>query len=144
MIRMSPSFASLSRLAVRTGALVLAASVACAVLPGCASPGAGASAGVVRSGDSISFPVEGMACPNCAHEVEHALAKVPGVKSAKVDFKASRATVTLNSEHAATLDQLQKAVAAWHDEHFTQEEDPNCLDPAKRAELMKKDSAAKE
>lgn len=107
---------------------------------GCAASGSATSPGVVRTADSIAFPVEGMACPNCAKEIEHVLAALPGVKSASVDFKSARATVTLAPEHAATLAQLEAAVDHWRKEHFAEPEDANCLDPAKRKELQQKGS----
>lgn len=133
-----PSPSQLRSIAFGSLSICIALAASVAFSGGCATSGSTTSPGIVRNGDSVSFPVEGMACPNCAKEVEHALQQVPGVKAAAVDFKSSRATVTLSAEHAATVEQLQGAVAAWHKEHFTQEEDPNCLDPAKRQEMQKK------
>lgn len=99
-------------------------------LGGCASTTTNdASAGM------ISVPVEGLACPNCAKEVETELAKVPGVRKATVNFDKKIANVTLDPEHPATREQIDAAVAHWRKEHFGAEEDANCLDPKKREEL---------
>jgi copper chaperone CopZ len=131
------SFLGLARRGARLGVAPALAACAVIALPvGCASPGSTTAPGVVRTADSIAFPVEGMACPNCAKEIEHALSAVPGVRGASVDFKSSRATVTLAAEHPATLAQLESAVDRWRKEHFAEPEDANCLDPAKRKELQ--------
>lgn len=98
---------------------------------GCASSQPKASPG------ALSFKVTGMACSNCAKEIEHELAEVPGVKAAKVDFKKSWATVTLDPEKPATKEQLEAAVAHWRTEHFGAKEDPNCLDPQRREKIKR-------
>ncbi len=85
----------------------------------------------------MTFRVEGMACPNCAKHVAEALQEVPGVKSASVNFDTKIATVALDPSKPATIKALQASVAAWHTEHFSQEEDPECLDPVRRKELQK-------
>ncbi len=126
-------------------ALLLPLCAACvlgtSISVGCAAKNGGdavTSSGVVRTRDWTSFPVEGMACPNCAKDIVAYLERVPGVTSAKVDFASARATVNFNPDQSPTLAQLQAAVATWHKEHFAQEEDPECLDPAKRKELQQK------
>lgn len=88
----------------------------------------------------LSFKVDGMACANCAKDVEHHLADVPGVKTAKVDFETKKATVTLDETNPAKMEQLTAAVEAWRKGHAAAESDANCLDPKKRDE-MKQDAA---
>ena len=59
-----------------------------------------------------SFPVQGMTCASCVSHVEKALAKVPGVGSAKVNLATETATVHYNPEHAnlhAFADAVQEA-----------------------------------
>jgi copper chaperone CopZ len=87
------------------------------------------------SAGMVSFKVDGMACPNCAKHIEEDLSKLPGVKSAKVDFASKKATVTVADQNPATLEQMNAAVEAWKKEHFAQESDPECLDPKKREEI---------
>lgn len=110
---------------------VLAASCLLAALVGCNSNQQKASPG------AVSFKVTGMACANCAKDIEHELAEVPGVRSAKVDFAKSTATVTLDPEKPATRESLDAAIAKWRTEHFGAEEDPKCLDPQKREEIKR-------
>lgn len=95
-----------------------------------------ASPGVVGP-NTVSFQVDGMACPNCAKHVAETLQAVPGVKSAQVTFETKTAVVELDPANPATMQALRNSVSAWHKEHFSQEEDPECLDPAKRKELQK-------
>lgn len=109
-----------------TAAALFAAPI---TLAACASSQPKASPG------AVSFKVTGMACPNCAKEIEHELSEVPGVKSASVDFKKSWATVTLDPQNPATREQLDAAVAHWRTEHFGAKEDANCLDPQRREEI---------
>lgn len=91
----------------------------------------------------ISMKVDGMACGNCAKDIEHhLLIEVPGVKAAKVDFETKTAKVTLDEKNPATLAQLNAAVGAWKQEHFGAKEDAQCLDPRKREEI-KQDAAKK-
>lgn len=87
------------------------------------------------SAGMVSFKVDGMACQNCAKDIEHHLAEVPGVKTAKVDFASKKATVTLDDQNPAKMEQLTAAVEAWRTEHFGAKEDANCLDPQKREEI---------
>lgn len=99
-------------------------------LAGCASTGShGASAGM------ISVPVEGMACANCAKEIEGRLAAVPGVEKATVNFDKKVANVTVDPDHPATRAQLDAVVENWRKEHFGAEADENCLDPKRREEM---------
>jgi len=91
------------------------------------------SPGAVK--DTITFQVEGMACPNCAKHIEEELAAIPGVRTATVDFATKNATVTLDPASSVSMKSLEGAVAQWKKEHFALEEDPECLDPARRAEI---------
>lgn len=90
-----------------------------------------------RVGDpgTVSFKIDGMACPNCAKHIEHELAEVPGVRAASVDFSAATAVVLLDDRQPANMDQLNAAVDAWKREHFAAEEDPDCLNPERRKEI---------
>jgi copper chaperone CopZ len=117
--------------------VIIVALVLMLVLPGCSASGeaAVASAGkcspeekancICRQPGVISFAVEGMACPNCAKELQAVLAAVPGVKSAKVCFEDSKAFVTLDKEHPATLATISAAVAAQQGDHVKLEQDVN-------------------
>jgi Cu+-exporting ATPase len=46
-----------------------------------------------RTTERVELPIQGMTCQSCATRVEHALAKVPGVAEAGVNFASNRATV---------------------------------------------------
>lgn len=83
------------------------------------------------------FKVEGMACENCAKHIADELREVPGVKAAEVDFKSKTATVKLDQSNPATQEALDAAVTKWKMEHFSQEEDADCLDPKKREEIKR-------
>jgi copper chaperone CopZ len=43
--------------------------------------------------ETVSLPVSGMTCGNCARTVERKLAATPGVLKARVDLAAAQATV---------------------------------------------------
>ena len=58
---------------------------------------------------TASFKIEGMTCQGCTRTITAALKMQPGVRSAKVDFDTSRATVEF-SEGKVTPEQLQAAV----------------------------------
>ncbi|HLU50563.1 MAG TPA: heavy metal-associated domain-containing protein [Flavobacteriaceae bacterium] len=50
---------------------------------------------------TASFEIEGMACPmGCAKPIEKNLAKLDGVKDAKVDFESKTATIVFDQELA--------------------------------------------
>jgi copper chaperone CopZ len=112
---------------------ITAALTALILSTGCAS-NSSTSASTISPG-MISMKVEGMACGNCAKDIEHHLLEVKGVKAATVSFEKKQATVTLDESNPATLAQLNAAVDAWRKDHFGVKEDPNCLDPAKREEI---------
>lgn len=60
---------------------------------------------------TATLEVSKMDCAVCPITVRAALEKVPGVHSAKVDFKAKRAVVSFDPARA-TADALTKATAA--------------------------------
>lgn len=102
--------------------------------------GACASDKVATASDgsqTVTMKVTGMACPNCAKEIEHHLAEVPGVKSAAVDFNRQMATVAYKPGVAADRAALKAAVEDWRVHHFGAETDANCLNPEKREEIKK-------
>lgn len=109
----------------------LVSAAALAVLSGCVY----SHSETRTSPGMVSFKVDGMACENCAKDIAHHLAEVPGVKTAKVDFASKKATVTLDEANPAKMEQLNAAVEAWRTEHFGAKEDPNCLDPKAREEI---------
>lgn len=86
---------------------------------------------------TVTMKVTGMACQNCAKEIEHHLAEVPGVKSAKVDFDRQMATVAYKPGAAADRAALKAAVEDWRKDHFGAETDANCLNPEKREEMKR-------
>ncbi|HEV2763772.1 MAG TPA: heavy metal-associated domain-containing protein, partial [Pyrinomonadaceae bacterium] len=45
------------------------------------------------SGGRVDLPITGMTCAACARRIERRLSKVPGVRSAGVNFATARATV---------------------------------------------------
>lgn len=110
-----------------------------ALAAGCASTDrTAASPGALR--DQVTFTIDGMACPNCAKHIEEELREIPGVRAAKVDFATKTATVSLDPDKPASMQSLEAAVAQWKKEHFAQEEDPDCLDPANRAAIKAAES----
>jgi copper chaperone CopZ len=112
---------------------LLAAALA---LAGCA--GAADTTSAAELGPhTVALKVDGMACPNCAKHIAEELKEVPGVTDATVDFKTKTAIVNLDPNNPATTDSLNAAVSKWKKEHFSQEEDPDCLDPAKRKEMKR-------
>ncbi len=62
----------------------------------CLINGAGSSVGgnVTSGGGTMKFSVTGMTCEACAHIVQKAVQKVPGVKNTEVSFKDGKALVT--------------------------------------------------
>lgn len=54
-------------------------------------------------------PIQGMHCASCAMTIEKTLKKVPGVKSANVNYASEKATIEYD-DSAATPDDLKKAV----------------------------------
>jgi copper chaperone CopZ len=58
---------------------------------------------------TITLAVSGMTCGNCQRHVEEALASVPGVRAARVDLAAGRATVAFDAD-APPTDRLVDAI----------------------------------
>jgi Cu+-exporting ATPase len=54
------------------------------------------------------FPISGMHCASCAITIEKSIKKVPGVKSANVNFASEKATVEY--EDSVSVSELEKAV----------------------------------
>jgi copper chaperone CopZ len=68
-------------------------------------------------GDSISQEphsatmwVHGMACPQCANNVDLQLLKIPGVESVKIDMGSGQVVAKLSPEHPPTKEQLSTAI----------------------------------
>lgn len=120
--------------------VILAGTIA---FSGCASSSqqraAETSPGMFAGENVLSFKVEGMACRNCAKEIAHELEEVPGVRAAMIDFDSATAKVAVDPDpaKAPSLEALHAAVEQWRREHFSLPDDPNCLDPARRAELQR-------
>ncbi len=60
----------------------------------------------------IELKVNGMSCPHCEMRVRKALMGVEGVESAKADYKAGKATVTLKPGANVDKERLVEAVNA--------------------------------
>src|SRR5579859_3898386 len=59
--------------------------------------------------ESLTLPVIGMTCAACQHHVETALKETAGVKSARVDLMANRASVEFDPAEAS-LEGLVEAI----------------------------------
>lgn len=46
----------------------------------------------------VDLKLQGMTCLDCARHIEKALKQVPGVRQAKVEYRAARGTVELAQE----------------------------------------------
>ena len=46
---------------------------------------------------SITLPISGMTCANCAMNIERSVRKLPGVEDADVNYAAERAEVTYDA-----------------------------------------------
>lgn len=62
-------------------------------------------------GESATLWVKGMACPQCAYNVDLQLMRVKGVKSVKVDLGQGRVVARLTGEPAPSRGALAQAVA---------------------------------
>ena len=58
----------------------------------------------------LTLDIGGMHCQGCANTIQHALAAVPGVRKANVNFAANQAVVTLDPAAPAGTDELIAAV----------------------------------
>lgn len=61
--------------------------------------------------ETLSLPIGGMDCGECALHVEHAIARLPGVDSVSVLLASERANVTFDPQQV-NLDQIRRAVDA--------------------------------
>jgi copper chaperone CopZ len=59
---------------------------------------------------SLELPIQGMHCEGCAASVGASLAKVPGVKDAKVSFDSGVARLTVSRWHGPDAAELRQAV----------------------------------
>lgn len=57
---------------------------------------------------NFSVKIKGMTCASCAARIERAVAKMPGVKQANVNFAAEKLNVVLDSDRVQTRDIVQK------------------------------------
>lgn len=118
--------------------LAAATFAVCITITGCATSQTADQASAAELGpNAVVLTVDGMACPNCAKHIAEELQAVPGVTSATVNFDTKTAVVKVDPANPASTDSLNAAVAKWKKDHFAQEEDPECLDPAKRKEMIR-------
>ena len=57
---------------------------------------------------SLTLPITGMTCANCAMNIERGLKKLPGVDEANVNFAAEQAAVTYDPKSASPQDLIAK------------------------------------
>lgn len=70
---------------------------------------------VQRDGETTRLSVEGIVCDEvCARRTEHALAAMPGVTSAQVDFEAGTAVVVGTAHDRRAYDAAIRHVVAGH------------------------------
>jgi Zn2+/Cd2+-exporting ATPase len=63
-----------------------------------------------QAGSVAVMTVHGMACPQCANNVDLQLLKVKGVESVKIDMGSGRVTAQLSPSNPPTRDQLAQAI----------------------------------
>lgn len=66
-------------------------------------------AGAAKTEEKMDLRISGMDCASCANIIERSLKKVPGVKSASVNFTTAKARVTINPSETS-MDDLVLAV----------------------------------
>jgi len=92
-------------------------------------------------GEETQLDIQGMTCASCVRRVEKALAKVPGVESASVNFATNQATVV--HDHDATTALLIKAVVVTGYGATTKDDDhKNHGSASEHAEHMQMESAS--
>ncbi len=92
-------------------------------------------------GEETQLDIQGMTCASCVRRVEKALAKVPGVESASVNFATNQATVV--HDHDATTASLIKAVVDSGYGATTKDDDhKNHGSGSEHAEHMQMESAS--
>lgn len=98
-----------------------------AVVPGLASIASSKVAAThgnaiqVAGGQEVQLKVDGMTCAGCAVGVESALLEIPGVSSAKVDWKSGDATVRIDPKKIQPDDLLKAKVESQYTVHLTNE-----------------------
>src|SRR5690349_12047818 len=65
---------------------------------------------MAKTSHTATLVVHGMACPQCANNVDRQLLKVPGVESVKVDMGTGIVTADLSPSNPPTREQLAKAI----------------------------------
>lgn len=65
--------------------------------------------GYGRGRQRLTLPVKGMYCPSCVSKVEQALRAVPGVRKARVDLAAERATLAIDPQRV-TVEEVEETV----------------------------------
>jgi copper chaperone CopZ len=67
-------------------------------------------AGWAGDGQVVDIQVKGMSCPFCVYGVEKRLKGLPGVDSASVDLKLSRARIVMQPGQEPDLEKIRKAI----------------------------------
>jgi copper chaperone CopZ len=75
----------------------------------------------VAGGQEVKLKIDGMTCAGCAVGVESAFLEIPGVSSAKVDWKTGEATVRIDPENAQPADLLKAKVESQYTMHLIDE-----------------------
>lgn len=68
------------------------------------------NANQIADGQDVKLKIDGMTCAGCAVGVESAFLEIPGVTSAKVDWKTGHATVRIDAEKIQPADLLKAKV----------------------------------
>ena len=69
----------------------------------------------VQETESLTLPVIGMTCAACQHHVENALKETAGVKFARVDLMANRASITFDPSEASAEKLIEAVRGAGYD-----------------------------
>lgn len=64
---------------------------------------------------TVTIPLTGMSCANCAASIERSLGKLPGVSAASVNFASEMATVTFDPERVNINDLVKNIKNAGYD-----------------------------
>ncbi len=67
-------------------------------------------AGLAGDGRVLDIQVKGMSCPFCVYGVEKSLKRLPGVDSASVDLKQSRARIVMQPDQEPDLERIRQAI----------------------------------
>ena len=97
--------------------IILVLTLLATVLSGCQTDSTTAPSKQVVTGDVAALEpntatmwVHGMACPQCANNVDLQLLKVPGVQSVKVDMGSGKVVARLSPDNPPTKEQLSTAI----------------------------------